>query len=122
MSKIEYKTEVSERCGNTPEYKECMNKSAFRTEKEEAILGNHLMDIFTEFGKIKDSASPDSEEARTLVKKLQDYISANYYNCTEPILKSLGKMYIEDSRFKENIDMKGGEGTALFVSKAIEIY
>ena len=55
------------------------------------------------------------------MKKLQDYITENFYHCTDDILAGLGQMYACDERFKNNID-KCGEGTAEFVSKAIEVY
>ena len=64
--------------------------------------------------------TPDSETAQRLVKKLQDYITTNFYHCTDDILAGLGQMYICDERFKNNID-KNGEGTAEFVSEAIKI-
>ena len=65
--------------------------------------------------------SADSVEAQALVAKLQAHITANYYTCTDEILAGLGKMYVDDERFKKNID-KYGEGTAEFASAAIEIY
>ena len=64
---------------------------------------------------------PSSSEAQALVKKLQEHITTYYYTCTDEILSGLGKMYVGDERFKKNID-KHGEGTAEFVSLAIEIY
>ena len=80
------------------------------------------MAIFAEFALCKDSgASADSAAAKELVTKLQAYITANYYTCTDEILAGLGKMYVADERFKNNID-KYGEGTAEFASEAIEIY
>ena len=60
--------------------------------------------------------------SKSLVKELQQYISANYYNCTDAILASLGEMYVGDSRFKGNIDRVGGEGTAQFAADAIKEY
>ena len=80
-----------------------------------------LMDIFREFGAIRHLPA-DTQEAQALVKKLQDYITAHYYTCTKQILRGLGQMYVADERFKANIDRAGGEGTAEFVAKAIEIY
>ena len=68
-----------------------------------------------------DGASPDSAVAQALVKKLQAYITENFYACTTAILAGLGQMYVTDERFKNNID-KHGEGTAAFISEAIEIY
>ena len=56
-----------------------------------------------------------------LVVKLRDYITQNYYTCTNEILAGLGKMYVADERFKKNID-KYGKETAEFVAEAIEIY
>lgn len=45
----------------------------------------------------------------------------NYYLCTKQILAGLGQMYVCDERFKNNID-KHADGTAEYLSKAIEIY
>ena len=77
--------------------------------------------IFAEFGKMKEQdASCDAVQSQ--VKKLQDFITANYYTCTKEILSGLGKMYASGGEFTENIDSYGGEGTAYFTAKAIEIY
>ena len=62
-----------------------------------------------------------NKRGELLVKNLQNYITENFYTCTNEILKGLGQMYVADERFKENID-KHFEGTAQFISKAIEIY
>ncbi len=78
-----------------------------------------LMQIFAEIGKIKH-LSPYCEEAQNLIKKLQNFITENYYTCTDEILKGLGQMYISDERFKKSIDSAGGAGTAEFTAKAIE--
>ena len=80
-----------------------------------------MMNIFTEFGAIRDR-DPASEEAQSLVKKLQDYITENMYTCSNEILSGLGKMYAGGGDFTKNIDSYGGEGTAEFAHKAIEIY
>ncbi|MBR0412351.1 MAG: TipAS antibiotic-recognition domain-containing protein [Eubacterium sp.] len=60
-------------------------------------------------------------EAQALVKKLQDYITSNYYTCTDEIIAGLGQMYLADKRFKSNID-EYADGTAEYASKAIAIY
>ena len=80
------------------------------------------MSIFAEFSACKESGTnADSAEAQALVAKLQTHITESYYTCTDEILAGLGKMYVADERFKENID-KYGEGTAEFVSAAIDVY
>ena len=62
------------------------------------------------------------EEAQKLVEKLRNFITENYYKCTDEILFGLGLMYVFDERFTKNIDNAGGTGTAEFVSKAIAIH
>ena len=80
------------------------------------------MVIFAKFAECMNNGNTaDSDEAQTLVKELQNYITENYYTCTNQILAGLGQMYIADERFKTNID-KNGNGTAEFVSIAIGIY
>jgi len=59
---------------------------------------------------------------REKVAELQRFITENFYTCTNEILRGLGAMYTADERFKANIDRAGGEGTADFVSRAIEEY
>lgn len=55
-------------------------------------------------------------------RRLQSLITNNYYTCTKEVLGGLGQMYVGDGRFRRNIDQAGGEGTAAFVKKAIEVY
>jgi hypothetical protein len=62
------------------------------------------------------------EKVQIQVKKLQDYITENFYNCTPQILSGLGRMYAGGGDFTENIDSVAGEGTAEFVDNAIQIY
>ena len=116
-----YAQEVKNRWGATDQYSEYAQKSRNRTGDQHNALGAQLMDIFAEIGKLVD-LDPTSPEVQEMVKKLQDFISENYYNCTKDILKGLGSMYIADKRFKENIDKVGGEGAAEFVAKAIEYF
>ena len=70
---------------------------------------------------MKQGEAPDSAQAQSLVKMLQDYITAHYYHCTDQILAGLGRMYVADGRFKNNID-KHGNGTAAFICEAITTY
>ncbi|MFA9424548.1 MAG: TipAS antibiotic-recognition domain-containing protein, partial [Sedimentibacter sp.] len=60
-------------------------------------------------------------KVQQLVVDWQNYITKNFYQCTNEILSGLGKMYICDSRFTENID-RYGEGLAEFIDKAIQYY
>ena len=117
----EYATKAKAEWGDTVAYKEFEIKSKDRTKADEANLWKNMMEIFKEFGQIKEFA-PDSDEAQKIVKNLQDYITANFYNCTDEILSGLGQMYASGGDFTKNIDAAAGEGTAVFASKAIEAY
>ena len=117
----EYSKRAKEQWGDTAAYKEYEEKAKARTDSEEKEMGEGLMQIFTEFGKILDR-DPAGAEAEALVKNLQEYINNNYYTCTNEILSGLGQMYAAGGEFTENIDAAGGPGTAVFASKAIEVY
>ena len=117
----EYSKRAKEQWGKTPEYKEFEEKSKDWTDEYQQGMIKDFMQIFVEFGEMK-SMDPADEKVQLQVKKLQDYITEHFYNCTKEILSCLGKMYSGGGEFTENIDKAGGEGTAEFSAKAIEIY
>ena len=117
----EYSKRAKEQWGKIPEYKEFEEKSKDWTDEYQQGMLKDFMQIFVEFGEMK-SMDPADEKVQLQVKKLQDYITEHFYNCTKEILSCLGKMYSGGGEFTENIDKAGGEGTAEFSAKAIEIY
>ena len=119
---MDYNNEVKERWGNTEAYAEFSEKTKDYSKERFADINTGPEYIFRDFAELmKSGAEPDSSDAQALVKKLQDYITENYYTCTDEILKGLGQMYVADERFKSNID-KYADGTAEYASKAISIY
>lgn len=121
-SKIdEYTAQAKAKWGATDAYKEFENKTKGQTQKQMQATGEDLMDIFAQIGEIRH-LSPASQEAQALIAKLQAFITEHYYTCTPQILKGLGQMYIAGDSMTDNIDKAGGEGTAEFANKAIEIY
>ncbi|MBE6037737.1 MAG: MerR family transcriptional regulator [Anaerofustis stercorihominis] len=116
-----YKAEAKEKWGNTAAYSEYEQKTKEKNADYFNNAGEQLMNILSEIGQLRDKGA-DSEEVRNGVMKLQKHITDNFYTCTDEILYGLGQMYVMDERFKNNIDKAGGEGTAEFVKKAIEIY
>ena len=115
-------TEARSRWGNTDAYREHERKTRNYTKEKWAEANDGLMAIFAEFAKCKNSGvSADSAEAQALVTELQAHITANYYTCTDEIFAGLGKMYVADERFYNNINKHGG-GTAEFVSDAISVF
>ena len=117
-----YETETHSRWGSTDAYREYEQKTKNYTKEKYAEANDGLMAIFAEFAAVKaSSARADSAEAQTFVAGLQAHITENYYTCTGEILAGLGKMYVAEERFKNNID-KYGEGTAEFAAEAIAVY
>ena len=121
-SKIDaYSKQAKEQWGNTAAYKEYEEKAKQRTNDEDGVIANEFMQLFGEFGAMK-SLDPKEDIVQVQVKKLQDYITKTFYNCTNEILSGLGKMYAGGGEFTDNIDGVGGVGTAEFTDKAIQIY
>ena len=113
-----YKKEAKEKWGDTDAYKESLEKTKDYSDEKWNGITSGMDDIFAEFSECMKN-SPDKAEG--LVKKLQDYITENFYNCTDEILKGLAEMYVLDERFKNNID-KHGDGTAEFVRDSVRKY
>jgi len=117
-----YKAEAAERWGKTDAYKEHTEKTKNYGKDKWSSLISDMDAILDEFAVcMKKGSAPGAEETQLLVQKLQNHITENYYTCTKEILSGLGKMYVFDERFKNNID-KHADGTAEFMGKAIAIY
>lgn len=116
-----YAAEAKKRWGSTDAYKEFEAKTAGQTQAQQNAAGDGLMAIFARMGTIR-TTDPAASEAQSLVKELQDYITAHYYTCTKQILRGLGMMYIAGDDMTANIDAAGGAGTAQFAHEAIEVY
>lgn len=112
-----YQDEAKKLYGSTNSYKEYESKNKSKDELNKS--SKELMDIFKLFGTIKNE---DDEVIFKHVKLLQDFITNNFYTCTDEILLGLSNLYVKDERFKENIDKAGGAGTAEFVSNSIKKY
>ena len=117
-----YRGEAHSRWGSTDAYREHEQKTKNYTKEKWAEANDGLMAFFAEFAKCKrERFAENSPEVQSLVSKLQDFITKNYYTCTDGILAGLGRMYVCDERFKNNID-KYGEGTAEYASEAIAVF
>ena len=117
-----YKAEAKEKWGQTDAYAEHTERTKHYSKQKWNDLAEGMDHIMAEFALcMKKGESPDSGEAQTLVKKLQNHITENYYLCTNEILAGLGQMYVADERFRNNID-KHADGTAAFLCEAIAVY
>ena len=119
----EYARQAKAQWGQSDAYKEFEQKAKGRSKEEEQTVAEGLMQLFVEFGKLKAAkAQPDSANVQSQVGKLQDYLTQNYYQCSNDILLCLGDMYAGGGDFTANINTAAGEGTAEFAASAIRIY
>lgn len=116
-----YKAEAKAKWGGTPAYQEYERRAAARKEGSSDGSAQDFMELFVQLGSLKH-LSPQAGQVQEKVAALQAFITEHYYVCTEEILSGLGKLYVEDDRFRQNIDRAGGPGTAAFASQAIAAY
>ena len=118
----QYKAEAQKKWGQTEAYQEYTTKTKNHSQSDWQRTNDGLNAVFAEFTLcMRSGEQAQSDAAQALVKKLQIYITENYYTCTKEILAGLGQMYVMDERFKANIDQNGA-GTAQFTSDAITYY
>ena len=97
----EYAKEAREKWGDTAAYKEYDEKTADYSEDKHEQVNSAMDERIAEFADCKRNGfAPDSREAQALAKRLQDFITENYYTCTKEILAGLGEMYVADERFQ----------------------
>lgn len=117
----EYARRAREAWGDTEAYREFERRDASRAPEERDEVNEGLMRILRDFGGLL-ALDPADAPVQAQVKALRDYITKHFYDCKPEILAGLGQMYAAGGEMTRNIDAAGGEGTAEFVGRAIEIF
>ena len=120
IAKEQYAKEVEARWGATDAYKQNKEKIAHFKKDDWKRVIDEMDDLLKKFANHIDE-NPASAAVQELVGEWKQYITDNYYDCTNEILSGLGKMYVLDKRFTKNMD-KFKSGTTKQISEAIEIY
>ncbi len=115
----DYAAQAKAAWNKTDAWKEFESRGKTAGDNQQA--GEQLMALIASFGKRRD-IDPACNEAQAMVQQLRDHITASFYTCTVPILRSLADMYDGGGDFTRNIDKAGGAGTAAFLAKAMRIY
>ena len=115
----DYAAQAKAAWGKTDAWQEYESRG--NTKEQNKQSGEALMALFAEFGKRRD-LDPASDEAQAMVQQLRDFITANFYTCTVPVLHGLADMYDGGGDFTANIDKAGGQGTAAFIAQAMREY
>ena len=115
----QHKKEAKDRWGGTQAYREYEERE--KCGEDFGAAAQQLMALFADLGALRQQ-NPADAVVQEKIAALQQFITDHYYTCTPEILQGLGQMYTADERFRKNIDRAGGEGTADFAARAIEIY
>lgn len=89
--------------------------------KEELMMEAFNQVFFALADLHQSGAAIDSSETQEQVDKLYHLIRQYGFDCTKEVFGHIGKGYVADERFTQNID-QFGSGTADFTSRAIEYY
>jgi DNA-binding transcriptional MerR regulator len=110
----QYEDEARERWGGTEAY------VAGHTKDDWTRLGEEAASINEAFlGLMAAGSPPTSPEAMEVAERHRAHITKWFYECTPEIHGGLGRMYVDDPRFRENID-RAGDGLAEYMSEAME--
>lgn len=121
-SEIEqYKKEARQRWGSTEAYQEYVHRQLRKTPEQSQNEGEEVMAFLKEAASLRH-LPPESPQVQQKVKELQEMFTRNFYTCTNEILSTLGEMYVDSERFRQNIDKECGDGAAVFLRSAIRIY
>lgn len=116
--KQQYAAEAAERWGGTEAFAESLQKHKEDTPARQAQMQAEMEEIFRVFSACRDAAGA---EGQALAKRWQAHITQYHYHCSNEILAGLGQMYVDDPRFRENLDAYGA-GTAQKMHDAIAAY
>lgn len=109
--------------GATPQWAEYEKKSARRTAQDEGTMAQKLMNLFIPFGRMAaEGADPTSSEAKAQAATIQQFITKNYYHCSDEVFAQLGASYGAGGEFTQNIDAAAGPGAGAFAAKAVAAY
>lgn len=90
------------------------------SEDEKEAVAKTMDDLYRRLADLKEG-SPASEEAQAAIKEWYDLLNSNFGSYSLETFKALGRMYVDDERFTENID-RYGEGLAKFMCEAMAIF
>ena len=120
-----YRNEVIERWGSTHEYQEFSSFFSARAEKERNQKWNDFLiyskNVFERLAEYK-AETPTLPAVQSIVAEWQEYISENFYPCSDDMLMYLGELYQTDERFAEYINRFATWNVAEFFGEAIKVY
>jgi DNA-binding transcriptional MerR regulator len=116
-----YEEEVTERWGNTPQYKESQRKWSSYSKEQKEEIKREGGQIATRMVTDNPEALPDDPDVQQAVGDYYIYLNRYFYTCEVEFLRGLSDMWVQDPRFSANYE-RIREGGAVFVRKAVHLY
>jgi MerR family transcriptional regulator, thiopeptide resistance regulator len=115
----EYEEEAKERWGDTDAYQASTHRTSEYTKEDWLTISREADEINQAFIALMEAGEPaDGAPAMDLAEQHRRHISSWFYDCSFEIHAGLGRLYVEDGRFTENID-RAAPGLARYLSEAI---
>ncbi|KYD17430.1 MerR family transcriptional regulator [Caldibacillus debilis] len=119
FSENPYEKEARERWGDAAVDEANRRIGKLNGEQKQA-LQEEMGEIYRDLAACRH-LPPDSEEAQEAIGKWYELLNRHFGNYSPEMFKNLGQMYVEDSRFKKNID-RFGDGLAVFMRDAMAVF
>lgn len=115
----EYEDDARQRWGDTDAYRESTRRTNNYTKEDWLAISREADEINQGLVALMEAGEPsDGAAAMDLAERHRQHITRWFYECSPEIHADLGRMYVEDQRFTENID-KTAPGLARYFSEAI---
>jgi DNA-binding transcriptional MerR regulator len=115
----QYEEEAKQRWGDTDAYKESMRRTKQYGKADWEQIQGDWQELYADIATLMKAGTPVTDAAvQTLVEAHRRHIDRWFYPCSKDMHKGLGAMYVQDARFKANLD-KVAPGFAQYLSDAI---
>lgn len=115
FSQNPYEQEARERWGD-----EAVDNAKEKVKGISKDQQDNINNIYRKLASLRHE-SPESEEAQAAIKEWFDCLNNNFGTYSFDAFMGLGQMYVDDERFRKNID-KFGDGLAKFMRDAMGIF
>ena len=102
--------------------KEVIEEALEKQKGKEKEIEDGFNEVFFAFSEnMTRGMEATSKENVKIAEELHKHLCKYCFDCSIEVFASIGKGYVQNAEFKNNLD-KFGEGTAQYVSDAIEEY
>lgn len=115
---MDHAEEAEERWGHTAAYRQSQDRIASYSDDDWATLRAEASEIDAAFVGLMEAGRPaDATEAMAVAERHRTHISKWFYDCPPAMHAALGRLYVEDQRYTDNID-QAAPGLAAYMADA----